>query len=106
MIREVAVLNVRSGEEANFLAAFARAQRIISAMPGYLGHELERCLERPSRFLLLVRWRQLEDHTVGFRGSAEYKQWSELLHHFYDPFPTVEHYEAVTPKGAVEPDER
>jgi len=38
----------------------------------------------------------LEDHTEGFRGSAEYEQWRALLHHFYEPFPTVEHYEPVT----------
>jgi heme-degrading monooxygenase HmoA len=49
-------------------------------------------LEVPNRYLLLVHWRRLEDHTVGFRGSAEYQRWRDLLHHFYDPFPTVEHY--------------
>jgi len=54
-----------------------------------------RCLERPGRYLLLVRWRSLEDHTEGFRKSAPYLEWKRLLHHFYDPFPTVEHYELV-----------
>ncbi len=44
---------------------------------------------------LLVRWRTREDHTEGFRGSPEYQRWKELLHHFYDPFPTVEHYRLV-----------
>ena len=45
--------------------------------------------------MLLVRWRRLEDHTEGFRKSAEYQEWKRLLHHFYDPFPTVEHYRLV-----------
>jgi heme-degrading monooxygenase HmoA len=61
-------------------------------MPGYHSHELRRCLEAPGRYLLLVHWQRLEDHTVGFRQSAEYQRWRALLHHFYDPFPTVEHY--------------
>ena len=61
-------------------------------MTGYLSHELKRCLEQENRYLLLVRWERLEDHTVGFRQSAAYGEWKELLHHFYDPFPTVEHY--------------
>ena len=52
-------------------------------------------MERESRYLLLVNWETIEDHTEGFRGSAEYQQWRELLHHFYDPFPTVEHYSAL-----------
>ncbi|MGY0037408.1 antibiotic biosynthesis monooxygenase family protein [Pedobacter sp. NJ-S-72] len=52
----------------------------------------ERCIENPDQYLLLVRWETLEDHTIGFRGSDEYLKWKELLHHFYDPFPKVEHY--------------
>ena len=60
-------------------------------MTGYLSHELKRCLEQENRYLLLVRWERLE-HTVGFRQSAAYGEWKALLHHFYDPFPTVEHY--------------
>jgi heme-degrading monooxygenase HmoA len=92
MILEIALLDVRPGQEADFEAAFAVAAPIIASMKGYHGHELQRCLERPSRYALLVRWATLEDHTVGFRGSPEYQEWRRLLHHFYDPFPTVEHY--------------
>jgi heme-degrading monooxygenase HmoA len=95
MILEVAVLDVIRGEEALFQADFARAQSIISSMRGYVSHELQRCLETRSRYLLLVRWETLEDHTEGFRGSSEYQEWKDLLHHYYDPFPVVEHYEAV-----------
>lgn len=54
---------------------------------------LSRCLEEPNRYLLLVEWEQLEDHTIGFRGSTAYEEWRSLLHHFYDPFPIVDHYE-------------
>ena len=96
MLLELAVLDVKPRETAAFEAAFAKAQRIISASPGYLSHELQRCLEKPNRYLLLVRWRRLEDHTEGFRKSAPYQEWKKLLHHFYDPFPTVEHYEQVS----------
>jgi len=95
MILEVATLDVIPGQEAAFEAAFGKAQVIIASMKGYLSHQLKRCVERPSRYLLLVEWETLEDHTVGFRGSAAYQQWKALLHHFYDPFPTVEHYEVL-----------
>ena len=93
MILEVAILDVIPGREADFEAAFAQAQQIIRARAGYLGHELQRCLEKPSRYVLLVRWQSLEDHTIGFRQSAEYQQWKALLHDYYDPFPEVEHYQ-------------
>ena len=98
MILETAVLDVKTGQAGDFEAAFREASAIIASMPGYLSHELHRCVELESRYLLLVRWETLEDHTVGFRGSAEYQRWKALLHHFYDPFPTVEHYEAVSAK--------
>src|SRR5690606_32409465 len=95
MILEVAVLDVRPGQGAEFEAAFREAQSIIASMPGYLRHELRHCVEREDRYLLLVEWETLEAHTVGFRRSAEYQRWKELLHHFYDPFPVVEHYTRV-----------
>jgi heme-degrading monooxygenase HmoA len=95
MILEVALLNVRPGEGAAFERAFAEAEGIISSMPGYLSHQLQRCLETADKYLLLVEWRSLEDHTVGFRGSSRYQEWRRLLHHFYEPFPNVEHYELV-----------
>jgi heme-degrading monooxygenase HmoA len=95
VILEVAVLDVKPGQEADFEAAFGNAQQIIASMQGYVSHQLQRCLESPSRYLLLVNWETLEHHTVEFRGSEQYQQWRQLLHHFYDPFPEVEHYSAV-----------
>lgn len=99
MILEQAILPVVPGQEPAFEQAFREAQRIIAASPGYLGHELRRCVEQPNRYLLLVRWRTLEDHTIGFRQSEPYQAWRKLLHHFYDPFPVVEHYEVVAGCG-------
>ena len=95
MILEACRLDVRSGEEARFEAAFAEARTLIAATPGFGGLELKRCVEQPSRYLLLVRWETLEDHTQGFRGSPRYQEWKALLHHFYDPFPVVEHFTDV-----------
>ena len=99
MMLEVAILNVRPGQSEGFESAFLEAQRIICASSGYQRHELRRCVEAEERYLLLVWWDSLESHTRGFRESPEYQRWRELLHHFYDPFPTVEHY--VTVPGAA-----
>jgi heme-degrading monooxygenase HmoA len=100
MVLEVAVLNVRPGESDAFEAAFLEAQAIISASRGYQRHELRRCLEAAGRYLLLVWWDSLESHSEGFRGSPAYQRWRALLHHFYDPFPTVEHYVVVAGAAA------
>ena len=95
MILEVAVLDVIPGQENEFQAAFAKASPIISSMPGYVSHQLQRCIEKQNRYILLVNWETLEAHTVAFRGSEGYQEWRKLLHHFYDPFPTVEHYKLI-----------
>ena len=75
MITEQAVLDVRPGREAEFEAAFATAKAIIAASPGFVSLRLLRCIETPSRYLLLVEWETLEDHTEGFRKSAGYEEW-------------------------------
>ena len=95
MILEVAILNIIPGQEDAFLKAFSEAKEIISKMAGYISHQLKRCMENASRFILLVEWEKLTDHTDGFRESKEYQEWKRMLHHFYDPFPAVEHYEKV-----------
>jgi heme-degrading monooxygenase HmoA len=91
----MAVLDVRPGQTGEFEAAFGEAKSIIASMPGFVALELQRCVEVENRYVLLVRWERLEDHVEGFRGSPEFERWRALLHHFYDPFPTVQHYEPV-----------
>ena len=99
MILEAAILEIRPGTDQEFEAAFREASPIIASMPGYLGHDLHRCIESAERYLFLVRWERLEDHTEGFRLAPEYQEWRRLLHHFYEPFPTVEHFEVVDLSG-------
>jgi heme-degrading monooxygenase HmoA len=95
VITEHAILPVIPGREGEFLSAMEKAKSIIAASPGFVSLTVERCIEQPSSFLLLVRWQTLEDHTEGFRGSPPYQEWRAQLHHFYDPFPVVEHFETV-----------
>lgn len=92
MITEVAILNVIPGKEMEFENDFRIAGQYISAIPGYIKHSLSKCLEQQNKYLLTVEWVSLEDHTIGFRQSPEYLEWKRLLHHYYNPFPTVEHY--------------
>jgi heme-degrading monooxygenase HmoA len=104
VITEHALLPVIPGREEEFLAAMGEAKALIAGSPGFVSLRVERCLERPSNFLLLVEWQSLEDHTHGFRGSPAYEDWRAALHHFYDPFPLVEHYETVIVAGPSDPD--
>ncbi|WP_445732314.1 antibiotic biosynthesis monooxygenase family protein [Mariniflexile sp.] len=92
MILEVATLNIKTGLSLDFEKNFQEAQKIISSMKGYISHELKKCLEKEDKYILLVNWETIEDHEIGFRKPEEYQEWKKLLHHFYEPFPIVEHY--------------
>jgi len=93
------MLYIKQGKYADFEYAFERAQGLISSRTGYISHQMQRCLETPGKYILLVCWRCLEDHTEGFRKSKEYQEWKQCLHHFYEPFPLVEHYSTVFEGG-------
>jgi hypothetical protein len=92
-VLEVAILNIKAGQSKEFEAAFAQAQSIIASMHGYISHQLRSCVENADQYILLVNWQTIDDHSLGFRASAEYQQWRDLLHHFYLPMPIVAHYE-------------
>ena len=79
-------------ESVEFEINFKKAETIITSMKGYISHQLKKCIEVEDKYILLVKWETLEDHEIGFRKSNQYQEWKQLLHHFYEPFPTVQHY--------------
>ena len=95
MITEIVFLHIRKGQAAEYEQAFAIARPIVASMKGFIDLELKKCLEAESKYVLIIKWATLEDHTIGFRKHEKYQQWKQLLHHFYDPFPGVEHYKKV-----------
>lgn len=95
MILETAILNVKEDKIGDFEETFREASKIIATIPGYIQHTLNKCIEQEGKYLLLVEWQSLEDHTIGFRESEAYTTWKSLLHHYYEPFPNVEHFEKV-----------
>lgn len=92
MVLEVAILNIKKGFSEDFESAFKKAATIISSIKGYISHQLKKCIEEKNKYILLVNWETLDDHETGFRKSEDYNNWKKLLHHFYQPFPKVEHY--------------
>lgn len=95
MILEAAFLEVIPGKEEVFEKDFQEAEQYIRVIDGYIEHTLQKCIEVENKYLLLVKWKTIEDHTIGFRQSEGYLKWKQLLHHYYNPFPTVEHFKKV-----------
>ncbi len=95
MILEAVILYIKSGSEREFERDFLTAGQYVSAVDGYIKHSLRKCIEQEGKYLLLIEWETLESHTVGFRNSPQYQEWKNLLHHYYDPLPVVEHYKEI-----------
>ncbi len=95
MILEIATLYVNASRQTKFEEDFKTARQYISSIKGFISLTLQKSIEQNNKYILLVEWEKIEDHLVGFRESAIYDKWKDLLHHYYDPFPVVEHYEKV-----------
>lgn len=96
MITEIAVIRIKAGQTGQFENAFREASRVIAGAKGYRSHELVRSIENSGKYVLLVRWDSVESHTEGFRGSADYKKWRDLIGPYFESPPDVEHGQAVT----------
>jgi heme-degrading monooxygenase HmoA len=92
MILEHALITVRPDAHAEFEAGIAKAREVISAAPGFRSFALRRGVESPNRYLLLVGWDTLEDHTVGFRESDAFAAWRSHIQPFFGGAPEVDHY--------------
>src|SRR5262245_38904815 len=95
MILEIATLTIRADQTSEFEAALVEASPLIASIPGYISHALQRCLEVPNRYVLLVKWKTLEAHTVNFRQSPVYEKWRGMLNHFYEAPVVVEHFKLI-----------
>ena len=91
MILEIAQIDVKPGLEAEFEAGVSKAAPIFQRAKGCKAMEPQRSVEKPNRYRLFVRWQTLENHTVDFRGSADFQEWRKLVGHCFDGPPEVEH---------------
>lgn len=93
MILEVASFAIKPGESLAFETAFVEAAKVIAQASGYIAHEMQRSIDQPDHYLLLVKWQTRDDHMVRFRESPLFLEWRRLLGPYFAAAPAVEHYE-------------
>jgi heme-degrading monooxygenase HmoA len=93
MILEIATIDIKKGTNDEFEQNLSKAQSVISKSKGYISHQFQKCIEQDNRYVLLIRWQTLEDHTKGFRESDLFQQWRALIGPFFETAPFVQHYE-------------
>lgn len=95
MIHEIAHITVKPGMEAAFEQGVAEAAPLFERARGCRGLSLQRGIEQPAHYRLVVAWDTVEDHTVHFRGSEDFQAWRRLVGHCFDGAPVVEHVATV-----------
>ncbi|WP_048441368.1 antibiotic biosynthesis monooxygenase [Caenimonas sp. SL110] len=96
MILEIADIRIKPGSEAAFEEAVRRGlDTVLAKAPGFRSYTVQRCVESPGRYVLLIEWETLEAHTVGFRESAAHAQWRAIVGPFFEKPPFVEHFEQM-----------
>ena len=100
MILEVADIRITPGRQAEFAAAIQRGlTTVISRARGFKGWKVNRGVESPDRYILMIFWETLEDHTVHFRGGPLFPEWRAIVGPFFAQPPVVEHFELVGKSG-------
>ena len=94
MILEVADIRIPPGKNAEFEAAIAQglATVIAAGAKGYIAHKVQHGIESPERYLLMIWWQTLENHTVDFRGGPLFAQWRAIVGPYFASPPVVEHF--------------
>src|SRR6186713_2187142 len=96
MILEIADIRVKAESASEFTAAIKRgAETVIANAKGFAGYKVNHSIESPDRFVLMIYWQTLEDHTVGFRQSPAFQEWRAIVGPFFAQPPFVEHFELV-----------
>ena len=100
MILEVADFRITPGKQAEFSEAIKRGvETVIAHAKGFAGYKVNHSIESPDRYLLMIYWQTLENHTVDFRGSPAFGEWRAIVGPFFAEPPKVEHFELVTMSG-------
>lgn len=92
MILELVTLDIKAESNAEFEANLAKAMKVISQSNGFISIDVRHCIEEVNRYVLLIHWQTLEDHTVGFRTSELFTEWRALIGPFFENPPFVQHF--------------
>jgi heme-degrading monooxygenase HmoA len=93
MILELADIRIHPGRGGEFDAAIRRGvETVISKAKGFRGYKVNKGVESPDRYLLMIFWDTLENHTVDFRESQAFQQWRAIVGPFFAAAPQVEHF--------------
>jgi len=96
MILEIAEIHIKPETNSQFEAAVEKGvTEAISTARGFMGYKLNKGIESTERYILMIFWQTLENHTVDFRSSSAFQDWRALVGPYFAEAPVVEHFSMV-----------
>ena len=93
MILELADIRIQPGKQSEFDAAILRGlTQVIATSKGFRGYKVNKGVESPERYVLMIFWEALENHTVDFRESPAFQEWRSIVGPYFAAPPMVEHF--------------
>ncbi len=93
MILEHVDIRIHSGQQAAFDEAILRGvNTVIAQAKGFRGFKINKCIESPERYILMLFWDSVDDHMVGFRQSPAFAEWRAIVGPFFASPPVMEHF--------------
>jgi heme-degrading monooxygenase HmoA len=100
VILELADIRIHPGKQAEFDAAIKKGvDSVISKAKGFRGYKINKSIETPERYVLMIFWDTIENHTVDFRGSPAFQDWRAIVGPFFAAAPSVEHLTLLAKSG-------
>jgi len=97
MILEIADITIQAGKNTEFDVAIEKGVReVISGAVGFKNFKIQKGIENPQRYLLMIEWETLDNHMVDFRNSPAYAKWREIVGPFFASPPVVQHFQLLT----------
>ena len=96
MILEIADIRIQPGQQAAFEDALQRGiAGVVARAQGFISFKFDHSIESPERYVLMIHWATLEDHTVAFRQGPLFPEWRAVVGPFFAAPPVVEHFTLV-----------
>lgn len=93
MILELADLYIHPGKQAEFEIALERGlDSVISKAKGFLGYQINKGIESPERYALLIYWQTIDNHIIDFRESPAFLEWRAIISPYLAQTSIVEHF--------------
>ena len=97
MILEIADIHIQPGRQAEFDGAIQRGvTEVIAKAKGFNGFKINKGVESPERYILMVFWETLENHTIDFRESPAFAEWRGIVGPYFAMPPVVEHFNLLS----------